>query len=70
MHLNVSFNCTVLKRLYGKDAFPSNYSTTLTSIGFAGTVVGMLTFGYISDKIGRKSGMVSIISAHVRSSAL
>ena len=70
MHLNVSFNCTVLKRLYGKDAFPSNYSTTLTSIGFAGTVVGMLTFGYISDKIGRKSGMVSIISAHVRSNAL
>jgi MFS family permease len=49
---------TLLKRIYGPDFFPSNYSQTLTSIGFAGTVVGMLTFGYLSDKFGRKFGMV------------
>jgi len=50
---------TLLERIYGTDAFPQNYSTTLTSIGFAGTVLGMLTFGYLSDKFGRKFGMMS-----------
>jgi MFS family permease len=49
---------TFLTRIYGKDFFPSNYSTTLTSIAFAGTIVGMLTFGWLSDKFGRKFGMV------------
>lgn len=28
-------------------------------MGFAGTVLGMLSFGYIADKIGRKFGMVA-----------
>jgi MFS family permease len=50
---------TLLKRIYGADAFPKNYSTTLTSIVFAGTIVGMLTFGWLSDKFGRKFGMMT-----------
>jgi MFS family permease len=50
---------TLLTRIYGKKAFPENYSTTLTSIGFAGTVLGMLSFGYLSDKYGRKFGMMT-----------
>jgi MFS family permease len=48
----------VLKKLYPDAVKQHNYSKTLTSVAFAGTVVGMLTFGYISDKIGRKFGMV------------
>lgn len=51
---------TLLQRIYGKEALAANnYTSTISSIIFAGTVVGMLTFGYISDKIGRKFGMMS-----------
>ncbi|KAJ7220145.1 MFS Git1p-related glycerophosphoinositol and glycerophosphocholine permease [Mycena pura] len=50
---------SVLKRIYGTTAFPANYSTTLNSVVFAGTIVGMLTFGWISDKLGRKFGMMT-----------
>jgi len=43
----------VLKRIYGKQRIDAhNYGTTLASVAFAGTIVGMLTFGYLSDKIG------------------
>ncbi|KAG1821776.1 major facilitator superfamily domain-containing protein [Suillus subaureus] len=52
---------SVLTRIYGtgSDGITTNYSTTLSSVAFAGTVVGMLTFGYLSDKVGRKFGMMS-----------
>ncbi|RDB26292.1 hypothetical protein Hypma_006812 [Hypsizygus marmoreus] len=51
---------TLLNRVYGIAALKShNYSTILSSLGFAGTVVGMLLFGYLSDKVGRKFGMMS-----------
>ncbi|EIW83999.1 MFS Git1p-related glycerophosphoinositol and glycerophosphocholine permease [Coniophora puteana RWD-64-598 SS2] len=51
---------TFLKRIYGDDALTgNNYSNTLSSVAFAGTVVGMLAFGWISDKLGRKFGMMS-----------
>ncbi|EGN99154.1 hypothetical protein SERLA73DRAFT_182000 [Serpula lacrymans var. lacrymans S7.3] len=51
---------TLLGRIYGTAALTSkNYSNTLSSVAFAGTVVGMLAFGYISDKLGRKFGMMS-----------
>ncbi|EDR09972.1 MFS Git1p-related glycerophosphoinositol and glycerophosphocholine permease [Laccaria bicolor S238N-H82] len=49
---------TLLSRIYGADELAHhNYSRILTSVAFAGTIVGMLTFGYLSDKIGRKFGM-------------
>ncbi|KAL4252327.1 major facilitator superfamily protein [Abortiporus biennis] len=51
---------TLLKRIYGADRITAhNYSTTLSSLVFAGTIVGMLTFGYLSDKMGRKFGMMT-----------
>ncbi|KAF5382045.1 hypothetical protein D9615_004324 [Tricholomella constricta] len=51
---------TLLKRVYGADIVSAhNYSTVVNSLGFAGTVVGMLIFGYLSDKVGRKFGMMS-----------
>lgn len=42
-----------------------NYGKTLSSLAFAGTVVGMLVFGYLSDKVGRKFGMVSCYYIHL-----
>jgi len=48
---------TLLKRIY-PGQIPQNYSTTLNSSVFAGTIVGMLVFGWISDKVGRKFGMM------------
>lgn len=49
----------VLKRTYGADEVSKhNYSNIVNSTAFAGTIVGMLTFGYLSDRFGRKSGMV------------
>jgi MFS family permease len=50
---------TILSRIY-PEAYPgSNYSKNITSIVFAGTVLGQLSFGYLSDKLGRKFGMIS-----------
>ncbi|TEB27007.1 MFS general substrate transporter [Coprinellus micaceus] len=50
----------VLTRIYGPEALSKHaYSRTLSSLAFAGTVVGMLLFGYLSDKIGRKFGMMT-----------
>jgi MFS family permease len=54
---------SVLKKLYPDAIKHHNYSKTLTSVAFAGTIVGMLVFGWISDKIGRKFGMVRTTSA-------
>ena len=45
--------CPVLKRTYGSTRVSAhNYSTALSSATFGGTIVGMLVFGYLSDKIG------------------
>ncbi|KDR69641.1 hypothetical protein GALMADRAFT_1352243 [Galerina marginata CBS 339.88] len=50
----------VLTRIYGAEKLSEhNYSRKLTSLAFAGTIVGMLVFGYLSDKIGRKFGMMA-----------
>jgi MFS family permease len=50
---------TILGKLY-PDIYPnSSYSANITSIIFAGTVLGQLSFGIMSDKLGRKFGMIS-----------
>jgi MFS family permease len=48
----------VLTRIYGTDV-KTTYHSNISALAFAGTIVGMLGFGYISDKIGRKTGMMS-----------
>ncbi|KAH7098614.1 metabolite transporter [Auriculariales sp. MPI-PUGE-AT-0066] len=50
---------TMLRRLYPEEVANTNYGRTLSSLAFAGTVVGMLTFGYLSDRFGRKFGMMT-----------
>lgn len=51
----------VLRRTYGTAAVNAhNYSSVSTSVTFGGTVLGMLLFGYLSDKMGRKFGMVRV----------
>jgi MFS family permease len=51
----------VLKILYPEAVKHNNYGKTLTTVVFAGTIIGILIFGWISDKIGRKFGMVRCI---------
>ncbi|CAK9441484.1 uncharacterized protein LODBEIA_P53520 [Lodderomyces beijingensis] len=48
-----------LKKIYGKQFTESNAISNIASIAFVGTVVGQLTFGYISDRIARKGGMMA-----------
>ncbi|KAL5635012.1 hypothetical protein ACGC1H_002893 [Rhizoctonia solani] len=50
---------TILRRLYPDTIARHDYGTTLASLAFAGTIVGMLSFGYLSDRLGRKFGMMS-----------
>jgi len=51
---------TLLTRIYGADVMnANNHSKAFTSVTFAGTILGMLTFGWISDKVGRKFGMMT-----------
>ncbi|KAF8920235.1 MFS Git1p-related glycerophosphoinositol and glycerophosphocholine permease [Mucidula mucida] len=56
-HLSLRIGTYFLGRVYPDD-LTDNFSSTLSSTTFAGTVVGMLMFGYMSDKIGRKFGMM------------
>ncbi|KAG8855031.1 hypothetical protein FRB96_007226 [Tulasnella sp. 330] len=51
---------TLIKKIY-KDRTDLNlthYSTVFSSLAFAGTLCGMLVFGLLSDRIGRKFGMI------------
>ncbi|PPQ97347.1 hypothetical protein CVT26_006581 [Gymnopilus dilepis] len=51
---------SVLTRIYGQGELSNHkYSRTLSSVAFVGAVVGMLIFGYMTDKIGRKFGMLT-----------
>ena len=48
-----------LKKIYGDEFAKSNAINNIGSIAFVGTVVGQLSFGYISDRIARKGGMMA-----------
>lgn len=48
-----------LKKLYPKEYAANNAISNVSSIAFAGIVVGQLGFGFISDHIARKGGMLA-----------
>ncbi|KAK6335234.1 hypothetical protein TWF718_010669 [Orbilia javanica] len=50
---------TLLGRLYGDEYKNSPAQSNVSSIAFAGTIIGMLAFGWISDNCSRKVGMVA-----------
>lgn len=49
-------NC--LSRIYPEEYKNSNAISNVSSIAFVGVVVGQLSFGYISDHVARKGGMM------------
>ncbi|KAI3405414.1 GIT3 [Candida oxycetoniae] len=55
----ISTVLSALKRIYGDEFTKSNAINNIGSIAFVGTVVGQLSFGYISDRIARKGGMMA-----------
>jgi MFS family permease len=61
---------TILGKIYPETYPDSTYSRNISSIVFAGTVLGQLSFGYMSDKLGRKFGMISATIIVVVFSAL
>lgn len=49
---------TIFKKYLYPDVMTTHKSQVLTAIAFVGTVLGMIAFGYFSDALGRKSGMI------------
>lgn len=49
---------TCLSIIYGEKYSASTYSRTVSSIVFAGTVLGMIVFGFVADYHSRKMGMI------------
>lgn len=49
---------TCLKRLYGSKFTDSPAVSNISAIAFAGIVIGQLSFGYLSDHVARKGGMM------------
>jgi MFS family permease len=49
---------TVLKIIYGKPYSDSQATSNVSAILFVGTVVGQLSFGYVSDNIARKGRLL------------
>ncbi|OBA22756.1 MFS general substrate transporter [Metschnikowia bicuspidata var. bicuspidata NRRL YB-4993] len=55
---SISTVTTCLAITYGDQYTESNAISNISAIAFAGTVIGQLTFGYISDHVARKGGML------------
>ncbi|WFC99818.1 hypothetical protein MYAM1_002564 [Malassezia yamatoensis] len=49
---------TIFKKYLYKKYMTTQKTQVLTAIAFLGTVLGMVSFGYFSDAVGRKSGMI------------
>lgn len=56
---SISAVTTCLSRIYGEAYTNSNAISNVSAIAFVGIVVGQLSFGYISDHIARKGGMLA-----------
>lgn len=56
---SISTVTTVLSIIYAEEYTNSPAMSNIASIAFAGTVVGQLSFGYISDHYDRKGGMMA-----------
>ncbi|EGV60392.1 glycerophosphoinositol permease [Yamadazyma tenuis] len=55
---SISTVSTILSRIYGTAYSESNAISNVSSIAFVGIVLGQLGFGYVSDHIHRKGGML------------
>jgi hypothetical protein len=49
---------TMLSTIYGKEYTGSSAQANISAVNFAGTVLGLLVFGYMSDKWSRKNPLV------------
>ncbi|KAI5949101.1 GIT3 [Candida theae] len=56
---SISVVLSCLKMIYGDEFSKSNAISNISSIAFVGTVVGQLGFGYISDRVARRGGMMA-----------
>lgn len=56
---SISTVTTCLSIIYGDAYSNSNAISNVSAIAFAGTVLGQLGFGYISDRYARKGGMIT-----------
>ncbi|KAG5417825.1 GIT3 [Candida metapsilosis] len=54
----ISTVLSCLRMIYKEEFTKSSAMSNVASIAFAGTVVGQLGFGYISDRIARRGGMM------------
>ncbi|ODV84060.1 hypothetical protein CANARDRAFT_29509 [[Candida] arabinofermentans NRRL YB-2248] len=55
---SISTASTCLKKIYGDQYTASNAIQNVSSIAFVGTVIGQLSFGFLSDYMSRKLGML------------
>lgn len=56
---SISAVTTCLSRIYGAKYTESTAISNVSAIAFVGIVVGQLSFGYISDHVARKGGMMA-----------
>ncbi|KXS16725.1 MFS general substrate transporter [Gonapodya prolifera JEL478] len=47
----------LLQQVY-PGSYDPYYGTLFSSLGFVGIIIGQATFGYLSDRVGRKPGMI------------